>query len=134
MWLSFYTGNKAYVEVNDKYREWFVIEMGERQACVMSPWLFSVFKCVLREVKMKVKKKSSESCKKLSYRSCSSQLMLIILSSFHKKGDMLGMMKAFVKVCRWHKLDVDAVISKLMVTEIEGLWRWGVNLYFLVWW
>ncbi len=37
---AFYREANAYVRVGGKYSESFAVEVGVRQGCVMSPWLF----------------------------------------------------------------------------------------------
>ena len=38
---SFYVDSKACVRVGNDVSEWFVVNVGLRQGCVMSPWLFN---------------------------------------------------------------------------------------------
>jgi len=40
---AMYENSKACVRVDGKVSEWFTIEEGVRQGCVISPWLFNVF-------------------------------------------------------------------------------------------
>ncbi len=40
---AFYSEAKACVRVGGKYSERFVVEVGVRQGCVMSPWFFNIF-------------------------------------------------------------------------------------------
>ncbi len=51
---SFYENASASVRVNGKLSESFSVEVGVRHGCVMSPWLFSIYKdgCI-REMKVK---------------------------------------------------------------------------------
>ena len=52
---SMYDGSKACVRVNGSLSEWFDIDSGVRQGCVMSPWLFNVFMDgVMKEVRMRI--------------------------------------------------------------------------------
>ncbi len=52
---AFYRDANACVRVGGKYNESFAVEVGVRQGCVMSPWLFNIFMdgC-MREMKCKV--------------------------------------------------------------------------------
>ncbi len=52
---SFYENASASVQVNGELSESFNIEVGVRQGCVMSPWLFNIYMdgCV-REMKAKL--------------------------------------------------------------------------------
>ena len=47
---SFYVDCKACVRIGHEVNEWFSVNAGLRQGCVMSPWLFNLFMdVVLRE-------------------------------------------------------------------------------------
>ncbi len=52
---SFYENSCASVQVNGELNESFSVEVGVRQGCVMSPWLFNIYKhgCI-REMKVGV--------------------------------------------------------------------------------
>ncbi len=52
---AFYSEANACVRVGGEFSESFTVEMGVRQGCVMSPWLFNIFMdgC-MREMKCKV--------------------------------------------------------------------------------
>ena len=48
---SLYVDSRACVRVGNNVSEWFLVNVGLRQGCVMSPWLFNVYKDgVVREV------------------------------------------------------------------------------------
>ena len=50
---SFYEDNRACVRVRNKVSEWFLVNVGLRHGCVMSPWLFNVYMdSVFREANM----------------------------------------------------------------------------------
>ena len=52
---SFYTDSKACVQVGNDVSEWFPVNIGLRQGCVMSPWLFNVYiNRVVQEVNVRV--------------------------------------------------------------------------------
>ena len=40
---SFYVDSRAYVRVVNDSSEWFPFNVGLRQGCVMSPWLFNEY-------------------------------------------------------------------------------------------
>ena len=40
---SFYINSRACVRVGNDVSEWFPINVGLRQGCVMSPWMFNVY-------------------------------------------------------------------------------------------
>ena len=53
--MSFYDEGKACVRVGYMVSESFVVKMGLRQGCVMSPWMFNMFiNGVVREVNSRV--------------------------------------------------------------------------------
>ena len=50
-----YVGSKACVRVGNGVSEWFLVRVGLRQGCVMSPWLFNLYiDRVVREVNARV--------------------------------------------------------------------------------
>ena len=40
---SFYVGSRACVRIGNEVSKWFSINVGVRQGCVMSPWLFNLY-------------------------------------------------------------------------------------------
>ena len=58
---SFYVHSRACVRVGNDVSEWFLVTVGLRQGCVMSPWLFNVYMDgVVREVNVRVLGKGLE--------------------------------------------------------------------------
>ena len=58
---SFYVDSRACVRVGNDVSEWFPVNVGLRQACVISPWLFSVYMDgAVREVNVRVLGKGLE--------------------------------------------------------------------------
>ena len=52
---SFYEDSWACVRVGNDVSKWFPVNVGLRQGCVMSPWLFNVYmNGVVREVNVRV--------------------------------------------------------------------------------
>ena len=52
---SFYVDSRACIRVGNDVSEWFPVNVGLRQGCVMSPWLFNVYMDgVVREVNVRV--------------------------------------------------------------------------------
>ena len=52
---SFYKDSRARVRVGNDVSEWFPINVGLRQGCVMSPWLFNVYMDgMIREVNVRM--------------------------------------------------------------------------------
>ena len=40
---SFYVDSRACVRVGNDVSEWFPVNVGLREGCVMSPWLFKIY-------------------------------------------------------------------------------------------
>ena len=58
---SFYVDSWVCVRVGNDVSEWFPVNVGLRQGCVMSPWLFNVYMYgVVREVNVRVLGKGLE--------------------------------------------------------------------------
>ena len=58
---SFYVDSRVCVRVGNYVSEWFPVNVGLRQGCVMSSWLFNVYKDgVVREVNVRVLGKGLE--------------------------------------------------------------------------
>ena len=58
---SFYVDSRACVRVGKDLSEWFPVNVGLRQGCVMSPWLFNIYMDgVVREVNVRVLGKGLE--------------------------------------------------------------------------
>ena len=58
---SFYLDSRTCVWVGNDVSEWFQVNVGLRQGCVMSPWLFNVYMDgVVREVNVRVLGKGLE--------------------------------------------------------------------------
>ena len=54
--MSFYEEGRARVRVGNMVSDSFVVKMGLRQGCVMSPWMFNMFmNGVVREVYSRIK-------------------------------------------------------------------------------
>ena len=52
---SFYVDSRACVRVGNDVSEWFPVNVGLRQGCVISPWLFNVYMGgVVREMNVRV--------------------------------------------------------------------------------
>ena len=58
---SFYVDSRASVRVGNDVSEWFPVNVGLRNCCVMSPWLFNVYMDgVVRDVNVRVLGKGLE--------------------------------------------------------------------------
>ena len=54
---SMYVDNLAYVKVKGGESEWFRIDNGERQGCIMSPWFFKIYMDpMMKDVKMRMRR------------------------------------------------------------------------------
>ena len=77
---SIYVDSRACVRVGNDVSEWFPFNIGLRQGCVMSPWLFNVYmNGVDREVNVRVLGKGLELLNanggKLEINSCYLQII-----------------------------------------------------------
>ena len=57
---NFYVDSSACVRVGDDVSEWFPVNVGLRQGCVLSPWLFNVYIYIysmVRDVNARVREK-----------------------------------------------------------------------------
>ncbi len=115
---SFCENASASVRVNGELSESFNIEMGVRQGCVMSPWLFSIYLdgCI-REMKVRVQDLGA----RLNVRGVEQPLvagffrMTVLLA---ETGGMLQrIVDEFDRVCKRRNLKVNAGKSKVMVFE-----------------
>ena len=60
---SFYVDSTACVAVGNDVSEWFLVNVGLTQGCMISPWLFNVYMDgVVREVNVRVLGRKSWSC------------------------------------------------------------------------
>ena len=58
---SFYVKSSSCVRGGNDVTEWFPVNVGLRQGCVISPWLFNIYMDgVVREVNVRVLRKSPE--------------------------------------------------------------------------
>ena len=59
--VSFHVDSRPCVRVGNDVSEWFPVNVGLRQGCVMSPWLFNVYRDgVVREVNVRMLGKGLE--------------------------------------------------------------------------
>ena len=129
-----YDGRKACVRVNGSLSEWFDIDSGVRQGCVMSPWLFNVFMDgVMKEVRMRINGMGI-GLERDGIEWTLSDLMYADDVVFMAKSEreLSVMIQKFDYVCKRRGLKVNVDKSKVMVAETgafghkalcEGLWR-----------
>ena len=120
---SFYVGSRACVRVGKDLSEGFEVNVGLRQGCVMSPWLFNVYMDgVVREVKMRTLGRGLEM---KGMNGCEwevSQLLFAddtaLVASTEERLQRL--VDEFGVVCERRKLKVNVGKSKVMVCSREG--------------
>ncbi|KAF1010546.1 MAG: hypothetical protein GAK29_05048 [Acinetobacter bereziniae] len=111
-----YNGSKACVRVNGTLSDWFEVQQGVRQGCVMSPWLFNVFidKCVrdacfdARGVKV-----GSVDVKVLLY---ADDAVLVA----EDPNELQGMMQKLGESAKKMDLKINASKTKVVVFDREG--------------
>ena len=119
---SFYAGSKACVRVGGETSDWFEIEVGVKQGCVMSPWLFNVFMDgVLRELKGLLGGEGAELMWEDRILKVSALLFADDTALFGTSEEELQrVVNAFGEVCKKRKLKVNARKSKVLVCEKGG--------------
>ncbi len=116
---SFYENTSASVRVNRELSESFNIEVGVRQECVMSPWLFNIYMdgCI-REMKVRVWDVGA----RLNVRGVEQPLVAGLYACYtvllaETEGMLQRIVDEFDRVCKRRKLKVNAGKSKVMVFE-----------------
>ena len=104
---SFYVDSRACVRVGNDVSKWFLVNVGLRQGCVISPWLFNVYMDgVVREVNVRVPGKGLELLSANSGRFEINQLLFaddtaLVADSEEK---LCRLMCEFGRVCERRKL------------------------------
>ena len=117
--LSFYIDSRACVRVGNDVSEWFLLNVGLRQGCVMSPWLFNVYMDgVVREVSVRVLGKGLELLIANGGRFEINHLLLaddtaLVADSEEK---LCRLVSEFGRVCERRKLRVN--VGKSKVNEV----------------
>ncbi len=107
------------LKVKKKLSESFNVEVGERQGCVMSPWLFNIYMdgCI-RKMKVGVHNLGA----RLNVRGVEQPLVAGLYADdtvilFESEGMLQRIVDEFDRVCKRRKLKVNAGKSKVMVFE-----------------
>ena len=109
--------DRACVRVGMDVSEWFLVKVGLRQGCLMSPWLFNVYMDgVVREVNTRVLGKGLELTSVNHGRFEINQLLFaddtaLVADSEHK---LCRLVTKFGRVCERRKLRVNVGNSKIM--------------------
>ncbi len=115
----FYREANACVRVGGKLSESFAVEVGVRQECVMSPWLFSIFMdgC-MREIKCKVVNVGAKLRLNREVRAVVPCLFAddtVLLAE--SEGDLQRVVNEFCSVCKRRKLKVNTGKRMMMVFQ-----------------
>ncbi len=116
---AFYREANACVRVGEKFSESAAVEVGVRQGCVMSLWLFNIFMdgC-LREMKCKVVNAGAKlrvNGEDWSALTCLFADYTVLLTESKEALQRVG--NEFYSVCKRGKFTVNAGKSKVMVFE-----------------
>ncbi len=116
---SFCENASASVQVNGELSESFNVEVGVRQGCIMSPWLFNIYMdgCI-REMKVRVRDLGA----RLNVRGVEQPLVVGLYADdtvllTESEGMLQRIVDKFGRVCKRRKLKVNAGKSKVMVFE-----------------
>ena len=114
---SFYVESRARVRVGNDLSEWFPVNVGLRQGCMMSPWLFNVYMDgVVREVNVRVVGKGLELLSSNGGRFEINQLLFADDTALvaDSKDKLYRLVSEFGRVCERRKLRVNVGKSKIM--------------------
>ena len=114
---SFYVDSRACVQVGNDVSEWFPVNVGLRQGCVMYPGLFNVYMDgAVQEVNVRVLGKGLEMLSVNGGRFEINQLLFaddtaLVVDSEEK---LCRLVSEFFRVCKRRKLRVNVGKSKVM--------------------
>ena len=121
---SFYVDSRAFVWVGNDVSEWFPVNVGLRQGCVMSPRLFNVYMDgVVREVNVWVLGKGLELLSANGGRFEINQLLFADDTALvaDSEDKLCRLVSEFGRVCETRKLRVNVGKSKVM-REVLQVW------------
>ena len=114
---SFHVDSRACVRVGNDVSEWFPVNVGLRQGCVMYPWLFNVYMDgVVREVNVTVLGKGLERLNANGGRFQINQLLFADDTALGADSEekLCRSVSEFGRVCERRKLRVTVGMSKVM--------------------
>ena len=127
---SFYEGSKACVRVDNKESEMFEVNVGLRQGCVMSPWLFNMYMDgVVKEVDARVMGRGVD----LEWEGQKWKINKLLYADdavlmADSEENLQRMVNVFEGVCMRRKLKVNVSKSKVMVVSKNGGFNVNVQL------
>ena len=119
-----YVDNSACVRVKEDESEWFRINNGVKQGCIISPWLFNIYMDGVMELKMGMRRRGVsflEHGRKWRVLGLLYVDELVLCSE--SEEDLRVMVEWFAEVCRRRGLRVNAGKSKVMAE-----WRGGIRV------
>ena len=116
---AFYENSRACVKVDGECSESFGINVGVRQGCVMSPWLFNIYMDgVMKEFRMRTAGKGAKMFKNGRMWTVPACLYADDAVLFaESEQELQRMVTEFDRVCERRKLRVNVGKSKVMVFE-----------------
>ena len=115
---SFYVDSRACVRVGNDVSEWFPVNAGLRQGCVMYPWLFNVYMDgVVRQVNVRVELLSANGGRFEINQLLFADDTALVVDSEEK---LCRLVSEFDRVCERRKLRLNADMSKVMRSSMYG--------------
>ena len=121
---SMYVDNLGGVRVKGGVNEWYRIDSGVRQGCIMSPWLFNAYiNAVMKEVKIGMGRKGVRFMEDgREWRLPGLLYADVLVLCCQSEEDLRVMVGLFVEVCRKRGMKVNSGKSKVMaMNREEGL-------------